>query len=478
MFHNRESELKRLHERYQEDTAQLLIVYGRRRVGKTELLQQFAKDKPHIYFLADLSSEKEQLMQFTERIRLFSNDSFLIDNPFSSWNALLAYLKKLAKHQRLIVIIDEYQYLQASNRSIASIIQKAWDEELKDSSMFLVLCGSYVSFIEHNLLAYKSPLYGRRTGQFYIEPLNFYQASQFFDAYSMKDKIRAFGMLGGVPAYLLQFDSKKSIEKNIQAAFLYTDAFLYNETRFLLLEELREPRNYFSILKAIAFGATRVNDIVQASGLERGMVVKYLDVLQNLRIIRRQLPITEHRPEKSRKGIYVIHDNYFRFWFRFIMPNQGFIEENRQEFVLQQRILPFLDQFLGKVFEQVCIDFLKQMNRLGKLPLQIDKMGQYWKGETEIDIVALDINREQAFLSECKWSSKKIGTNILDELIKRSSFIQQQMKIKKMYYGLFSKAGFTKGIEQLHRSDLFIFDLNDLQSIRAGVQNGMDKDDF
>ena len=463
MFYNRENELERLNARYQEKLAQLLIIYGRRRVGKTELLQQFVSDKLHIYFLADLSNEKEQLQQFSERIRLFTNDASLIGNPFQSWNSLFSYLNKLAQKQRLVIIIDEYQYLQMNNRAIASIIQKSWDEELKDSSIFLVLCGSYISFMEHELLAYKSPLYGRRTGQFYIEPMNFYEASQFFDSYSMKNKIRAFGILGGIPAYLLQFNRTKSIEKNIQTAFLFTDSFLFNETRFLLLEELREPRNYFSILKTIAFGATRVNDIVQKSGLARGMVVKYLDVLQNLRIIRRELPVTEHRPEKSRKGIYVIQDQYFRFWFRFIMPNQSFIEENRQEFVLQQRILPYLDQFMGKTFEQVCIDFLKRMNREDKLPFMINKIGNYWQGETEIDIVAFDIDYKYALFAECKWTTKKVGTNILEELKAKSFLLQQQFDIKNIYYGLFSKSGFTESLKQNNSPDVLLFNLNDLE---------------
>ncbi|MCI0494685.1 ATP-binding protein, partial [candidate division KSB1 bacterium] len=217
MFYNRETELNRLNERHRENRAQLLIVYGRRRVGKTELLKQFARDKDFIYFLADLSSDQDQLQQFSERIRLFAHDESLVENPFSNWNALFAYLRNLASKQQLIVIIDEYQYLQSSNRAISSIIQKAWDEGLKDTSIFLVLCGSYISFMEHELLAYKSPLYGRRTAQFFIEPMNFYEASAFFDRYSMLDKIRAYGILGGIPAYLLQFDPARSVEKNIES---------------------------------------------------------------------------------------------------------------------------------------------------------------------------------------------------------------------------------------------------------------------
>ncbi|MDZ7333509.1 MAG: ATP-binding protein [candidate division KSB1 bacterium] len=462
MFYNREADLKRLNEHFRDNRAHLLIVYGRRRVGKTELLKQFAQDKDCIYFLADLSSDKDQLNEFSERIRLLAGDDSLLENPFSNWNALFAYLRKLALKRRLIVIIDEYQYLQASNRAIASIIQKAWDEGLKDTSIFLVLCGSYISIIEQELLGYKSPLYGRRTAQFFIEPMNFYEASAFFERYSIQDKIRAYGILGGIPAYLLQFDPERSVEKNIESSFLYKDAFLYNETRFLLMEELREPKNYFSILKAIAFGATRINEIVQQSGLDRGIVVKYLDVLQNLRIIHREVPVTEQNPEKSRKGIYRIQDHYFQFWFRFIMPNQSFIEEGRRDFVWQQRIMPLLDPFLGPAFEQVCIDFLKRINGKDRLPFQFDKIGRYWMGETEIDIVAFDLNRDQAFLAECKWSTKPVGINILDELARKSAVIQNEMNFKQTYYGIFSRSGFTDALLKMNRPDLWLFDLDDL----------------
>lgn len=462
MFFDRENELKRLNERYEEKKAQLIIMYGRRRVGKTELVQEFSRDKPHIYFLADLSSEKEQLELFSEKIWLCTQDESLIDNPFSGWHALLAYLKKLASDRQLIVVIDEYQYLQSSNRAMASIIQKAWDEGLRQSSIFLVLCGSYISFIEQELLAYKSPLYGRRTGQFYIEPMGFYQACQFFESYAIEDKIRAFGILGGMPAYLLQFDEKKSIAQNIEAAFLYSDTFLNNEARFLLMEELKEPRNYFSILKAVALGKTRINDIAQTSGLERGTVVKYLDVLQNLRIVHRDLPATETNPEKSRKGMYIIRDNYLRFWFRFIMPNQGFIAENRQDFLLNDRILPYLDQFLGPVFEKICIEYVKNLNRTQALPLEIERIGRYWKGETEIDIVAYTADRKRAFVGECKWSTKKVGTNILDNLIVKAAALEKEIGFHEIYYGLFSRAGFTDGLMQLNRPDVLLFDLNAL----------------
>ncbi len=407
MFYNRKNELLRLNKRYQQERSQLLIVYGRRRVGKTELLQQFVKDKPHIYFLADLSSEKEQLAGFTERIRLFSKDPALTENPFSNWNALFAYIRNLAKKTRLVLIIDEYQYLQAGNKAISSILQKVWDEGLKDGKIYLVLCGSYISFMEREILAYKSPLYGRRTGQFFIEPLSFFQAAQFFPSLSIKERILRHGILGGIPAYLLQFQKRHSLAENIKFNTLQPDAFLYNETHFLLMQELREPRNYFSILKAIAFGATRLNEIVQSSGLDRGMVVKYIEVLKNLRIIKRQVSVHEEKPEKSRKGIYQIQDNYFRFWFRFVYPNKSFIEENQQDRVLREKIIPQLDQYTGAVFEEVCLEFLKMKNAQGQLPFEAAKIGRFWKDQMEIDIMAFDRESDIFCLANVNGAPKK-----------------------------------------------------------------------
>ncbi len=462
MFYDRNNELKRLNQRYQQKKAQFIIVYGRRRVGKTELLIQFAKDKPHIYFLADLSSEKEQLASFSERIQLFAQDPAIINNPFSNWQALFSYLRNLSHNKQLIVIIDEYQYLQVNNKAISSIIQKAWDEGLKETQIFLILCGSYISFMENELLAYKSPLYGRRTGQFYIEPLKFFEAAQFFSKRNIIDQIQIYGVLGGAPAYLLQFDPRYSLTKNIEQNILQPDAFLYNEPLFLLMQELREPRNYFAILKAISFGANRINDIVQSSGLDRGMVVKYLETLQNLRIVKRELPVQEKKPEKSRKGIYIIQDHFFRFWFRFVFPNLGFIEENRHDYVLREKIIPQLNQYIGPIFENVCIEFLKAINLRGKIPFEIFKIGRYWEKRTEIDIIAYDQNKKNILIGECKWSNKKVGTDILENLIEKSKELNE-IHEAQIYYALFSKSGFTKALKDQTGSHVLLFDLKDIE---------------
>ncbi len=464
MFYNRIMELNHLNKRYTSDKAEFIIVYGRRRVGKTELLKQFVRNKPHIYFLADLSSEKDQLASFTEKIYLHTGDPALFNNPFANWDALFSYLSQLASKNRLIVIIDEYQYLQINNRAISSIIQKSWDEALGKSKILLILCGSYISFMENELLAYKSPIYGRRTAQFRIEPLDFFDARLFFPKKSVRDQVQFFSILGGIPSYLLQFNPKWNVAKNISQFILQPDTFLYSEPHFLLMQELREPRNYFAILRAIAFGATRINEIVQASGLDRGMVVKYLETLQNLRIIKRELPALEEKPEKSRKGIYIILDNFFRFWFRFVFPNRGFLEEGRYDFVAKNRIQPFINQYMGPIFENIAIDFLKRLNRIGKLPFELYKIGRHWDKDQEIDIVGFDEKKKHLIIGACKWSEKKVGTNILNNLIERSSAITRHFS-GEPFLVLFSKSGFTDALKQRAGDHLLLFDLNSFGKI-------------
>jgi len=319
MFIDRVEELKYLENLFKNKGARLLIVYGRRRIGKTELLRQFCKDKKHLFFSSDLSSEREQLRQFTEKIYQLTNESFLQTQPFTSWKALFRYVFDHLVKRSPLIVIDEFPYLCISNNALPSVLQKIWDEKAKKSNIFLVLCGSYMSFMEKEVLGHKSPLFGRRVGQIALKSLDFRDIAGFFPSYSEEEKVYTYAILGGTPAYLQRFNDKKTIEQNVKDEILNKNAFLFSEPRFLLMEELREPSLYFSILKAIAFGKTRLNEIVQETGIgDRYKVNKYLTVLRELHIVRREVPVTEEKPHKSRKGTYILDDPFFRFWFRYI----------------------------------------------------------------------------------------------------------------------------------------------------------------
>lgn len=446
MFVNRKNELKYLEGLYKEKGEKLLIVYGRRRIGKTELLKRFSMGKNHLFFSSDLSSEPNQLRQFTEKIYQTTGESFLQRQSFSSWEPLFMYIFDHLIDKIPLVIIDEFPYLCESNKALPSILQKIWDERAKDRNIFLVLCGSYMSFMEKEILGEKSPLFGRRIGQIFLQPLQFRDLKEFYPQYSREERVYSYAILGGTPAYLQRFNNRKSIEKNIKEEILNKNSFLYREPRFLLMEELRAPSLYFSILEAIAFGKTRLNEISQASGIENNSKVnKYLAVLSELHIIRRDIPVTEYKPHKSRKGIYIIEDPFFRFWFRYIFPNMSYLEEGDINYVWNKIIKPDINRFAGFIFEEISIQRLKELNKDNKLPFKAKRIGRWWNKEKEIDIIALDY-KGSYLLCECKWTNRKIGINILNILQEKSNFLP---KAKQKYFGFFSKSGFTKELKRI-----------------------------
>jgi len=457
MFVNRTEELGYLEKLYKEKNARLLIIYGRRRIGKTELLRQFSKDKKHLFFSSDLSSEQEQLRQFTEKIYQVTGESFLQTQSFSSWEASLRYIFDHLIDKIPLIIIDEFPYLCVSNSALPSILQKIWDEKAKENNIFLILCGSYMSFMEKEVLGSKSPLFGRRTGQIVLPPLRFEHLKDFFSHYSKKDRVYIYAVLGGTPAYLQRFSDKRTIEQNVKDEVLSKNAFLYSEPRFLLMEELREPSIYFSILKAIAFGKTRLNEIVQETGIDdRHKVNKYLTVLRELHIVRRKVPLTEDKSHKSRKGIYILDDPFFRFWFRYIFPNMSYLEEGDIDYVWEEKIKPDFDSFVGFIFEDICIQQLKSLNKDNKLPFKAKNIGQWWDEREEIDIVALD-GKGSFMFCECKWIVKKIGISMLDELQNKTNKFPG---VARKYFGFFSNSGFSKGIKDLSekRKDILLLD--------------------
>jgi AAA+ ATPase superfamily predicted ATPase len=457
VFINRTDELNYLEHLNKSKEARLLILYGRRRIGKTELLKQFSKGKKNLFFSSDLSSEQEQLRQFTEKIFHVTGDSFLQAQTFNSWEALFNYIFDHLPEKVPLIIIDEFPYLCISNSALPSILQKIWDEKAKKSNIFLILCGSYMSFMEKKVLGSKSPLYGRRTGQIILPPLKFKDISGFFPDYSLKDTVYCYAVLGGTPAYLQRFDSKKTIEQNIKNEILDKNSLLYSEPRFLLMEELREPSVYFSILKAIAFGKTRLNEIVQETGLKDSYKVnKYISVLRGLHIIRREVPVTEDKPHKSKKGIYLLDDPFFRFWFRYIFPNMSHLEIGDINFVWEEKIKTDLDSFVGFIFEDICIQRLKILNKDNKLPFKAKNIGRWWSRKDEIDIMAFD-NKGSFLFCECKWTSNKIGLNTFEDLQKKT---YKFPKALRKYYGFFSKFGFSKKLALLSekRKDILLFD--------------------
>lgn len=456
-FINRNDELRFLKRKYEEESAQLIIIYGRRRVGKTELTKEFFKGEEHVYFLSSKIAINEQVGQFITSVYEALGDETIRDLK-PDFETIFKYMAGINK--RLIVVIDEFPYLIDADKTIVSLFQRIWDLYLKESNIFLILTGSSIGMMENEVLGYKSPLYGRRTGQWKVEALSFKDLRSFFPEYSVEERIRTYSILGGIPFYLQQFDDSNAISTNIKEKVLTKGEILYEEPEFLLREELREPRVYFTILKAISYGNSKFGNIMNASGLSKSTLTRYLDILGKLHIIRRELPITEKNPERSKKSLYKIDDPFFRFWFRFVLPNVSKIEEDAER-AYDEDIHPFLDQFVSFSFEDVCKEFLVELNKNKQngLPLRFTRIGSWWHRDNEIDIVALNEDTKGILFAECKWQNKKVGIKVYDELKEKSGLVNWSNEERKEYFALFSKAGFTSGLKN---EEVLLFDLKDM----------------
>lgn len=418
-FLGRTSELKSLNRHYESQQGELFIVYGRRRVGKTELLNQFCQGKPHIYFTASQAESRDNLNQFIEICRPFFRDSIFEGMAFKTIETVLQLLaSKNSLGEKLIIVLDEFQYWVSGDLIIPSLIQRFWDQNGRHSNLMLILCGSYISLMIDYTLAEKSPLYGRRTGQLQIYPFDYRNASLFFPEWSYRDKLLAYGVLGGIPAYLNQFDSILSFKENMINKFLAKGTFLSEEANFLLRTELRDPRTYSSLLRAIAAGNTTTKDLCSKLGFEARSLSPYLKNLQELHEIKRDVSLNERAPEKSRKGRYRIQDNYLNFWFRFVDPYITLLELNEGKALFHQKIDPGLSTYMGEIFETICQQYLLLYG--SEINLSIPKrIGKIWESEFDIDVVSENLD-DTYYFGECKWSQISHPKEILYKLKERA----------------------------------------------------------
>jgi len=460
MFVNRTSELRLLEQRYASDQAELFVLYGRRRVGKTELLARFCEGKRHIFYVADLAAEAVLRSSFSAAVNAVQVGVEAPAPVYNSWEDIFTVLARLAQTERLVVVLDEFPYLVAAVPPIASVLQRLWDRLLSKTRIMLILCGSYIGMMEETVLAYRAPLYGRRTAQYLLEPLEFADAQLFYPEYSPEDRVRAYATFGGTPAYLKTIISNRPLQANIQENILTRGAFLYDEVRFILQQELREPRNYFAALQAIASGRTRLNEIKQAAGLDGAMA--YLDTLQQLQLVERVVPVTETQPHKSRRGLYRLKDHFLRFWFRFVHPNRSQLEMGANGPVLTTAVLPHLDLFTGPVFEDVCRQFLWRAGQSGQRPFVPTQVGGWWRANEEVDLVALDENN--ALVTECKWTNRPAGTDILENLERKAKLVLPELAGRRLHYGICAQSGFTEPLRQVAatRTDIRLFELADV----------------
>ena len=365
-----------------------------------------------------------------------------------------------------MLVIDEFPYLVRKNRALLSELQHLVDHRLAKGKLFMILCGSYMGFMEKEVLGSKSPLFGRRTAQLHMKPFNYQTSSKFLDGFSDIEKLELYGAFGGTPLYLQQINADESFEENIKRAYLKVTAYLYEEALLLLRQEVQEPGVYSAIIEAIASGYTKANEISTKIGEDSAKCLKYIKTLCELGILHKETPFREK--EASRKTIYGISDFMFRFWYRYVFANRTLIETGAQQAVWSKRIEPDYNSYMGLVFEKVCRDYLSVKNAEGELPILFTSIGRWWgtnpatHGQEEIDLIAKD-GKDYIF-GECKWRNEKLDLPVLRELKTKADIFSTNRN--STYYVLFSKSGFTDAVINEAKSDsnIMLVDLKELMN--------------
>ena len=459
-FVDRELEMEILQNEYERDGSALVVLYGRRRVGKTALISQFIKDKKALFFLASEEAEAQNRNAFKEKVAEFIDSDLLRSADIKSWDVLFKTIMDTPFDSKPVIVLDEFQYLGKANSAFPSIFQRIWEEILKDKSVMVILCGSLISMMESQTLAYGSPLYGRRTAQIRLKQIPFGYYHAFFPNKSRKELIEMYSITGGVPKYIELFSESKDIYSAIEKCVLNRSSYLYDEPHFLLQQEVSEVGSYFSIIKAIAAGNRKLSAISSILETKATSLTKYLKTLIDLDILEREVPVTEENPEKSKKGLYKIKDNYLRFWFAFVYPSRSFIESGHSRIVMNKIRSSLVKNHISFVYEDICKERMWDLNAEGAWPFNFTKIGGYWDSRDEIDIVALDPEGKNLILGECKYWADPVGMSVLRDLEAKTDSVPWEWDNRKVWYVLFSASGFTEELKTLAqtRADLLLCD--------------------
>lgn len=456
-FINRTQELDFLNKLYKKTTkeAQFLVLYGKRRVGKTELIKHFIAQKPNIYYLATRGNSHDQLETATELITSYFGETGV---RFATWRNLFDYLGKKLKEskKRLVIVFDEFTFLAQSDEAISSYFQYGWDEQLKNTHTLLVLMGSSISMMYKHALVHSAPLYGRRTAQWLLEPFTFNESKRFFRSNDFEKIFSLYAITGGIPAYLKIFDPAKSIKNNIADNILTKGAFLSLESELLLAEEFRETRNYLTILKAIGLGGTKYSDLLNFTGLENNILPSYLSTLVNLRLIKKEVSVTDDS-SKSKKGIYFISDNFLRFYFTFIYPHASLIEKGTYA-AFFDKIKNEFTTYVAKVYEETAVEFVEKKQIFPQI-------GRWWDNNQEIDLLGLNEKENLILFGEVKWSNQPIDVEVLNTLIGKSKNVVWGKPDRREQFAIISRSGFTAKLKTLAKKQgIWLFEKDTILS--------------
>jgi len=461
-FVGRRRELAELDALLTQSIPQFLILYGRRRVGKTTLLLHWAQQSgvPFIYWVANRLSPALQLRSFSQALYNAAHPESPADADFTypSWEMALAQVAQAAADRRLILILDEFPYVAEAEPGLPSVLQNAWDHHLKDTQIFLVLAGSHIGMMT-GLLRYHAPLYGRFTARLHLEPLPFAAIADFLPRYSTAERVAVYAILGGIPAYLERFDDAQSLAANVKRHIFRPTGIFRVDPLFLLQDQVREPRNYLSVLHAIGGGAHTLGEIAAASGLPKQNASTYLGRLADLHLVERRTPVTlaPKRRARSPLGRWHLLDPYLRFYFRFVLPNQRALELELMAAVwadVRQQLRAFVGQ---TAFEELSREWVLVQARRGRLPFAPEDVGSHWAADVRVDVAAISWREKAILLGECKWGTAAVGRAVVRELVETKTpkvlaALPDGGEGWRVHYAFFARAGFTEAARAEARS--------------------------
>lgn len=469
-FIGREDELLRLNNEYVNDSS-FVVIYGRRRVGKTTLIKEFIKNKTAFYFLATEEIESQSIKRMAGVIARQTNNSLLQKAVFTDWLDLFQTIADYEAGKKKVLVIDEFPYLVKTNPAFPSILQNAWDEILKEKNVMLILSGSFIGMMQKYALSYDSPLYGRRTSQIRLTPLPF--TDIYSSTYLTFDKaVEQYSVTGGIPKYLEFFENNHELMYELKKNVLSKSGFLYEEPFFLLKSEAMTAVNYFSIIKVIADGNHKLGKIAGFLGQESSALTPYISTLVELGFVEKRTPITEKYPKKSRKGLYFIADNFIRFWFRYVYPYKGELELDNIQIVIDEINKDFNTKFAAFVYEDICKEIFATLCKNGKILFSPSRIGSYWlndyDSDTEIDVMSIDSKNKRIFAGECKYHIKPVDAPVyfdLKEKITNSNEIRKTFPGYDIIYGIFSKSSFTQRLMDIAKENQGLFLINNYDVI-------------
>ncbi len=418
-FLNRVREVAFLQRVLKGERAELILLYGRRRVGKTSLLRHVADESPIpvLYHVAAQTTRTDELDRLSIRLADFFKDDLIRSQPLRTWESVWIYLAQKAAARPFGFFFDEFPYAVEGDPALPSLLQHAWDRRLSKTAIKLILCGSSISMMERLGLSESSPLYGRRTGQWRLLPFDPLDFSLLWPAKNLADLLAVYCVTGGTPHYVGRFDPKCSLTENIRDQILSKGSMLYDEVPFLLREEVRDPRVYQAILAACAGGARKFSELSSKTGLDKAHLTSYLAILADLGIVEREVPVTETRPEKSRKGSYRVSDPFVAFWYRYVFPYRDRLELGEAQAVLDRDVVPVLDSYFSRAVEPHLGGLFRTAWR-DRIPFEPASTGRYWDDKREIDWLVLDHDRKHAVAVEVKWTAKPVSAKALDDQLR------------------------------------------------------------